>query len=182
MKVGGMIGYYPGTIWLDFGIVRVKGQGHEKVKLFLNRMEFGGMIGYYLGTIWLDFGIDRAKGQDQGHEKLNIIFLSNWHATNANNFIIQCPILWYAKVCALPSAHSSWLLILQLFAQIHSFPRLGFRLKKTGSEKTPLWTLRHNYQHISQMSDILLKKTLIKEIIACSIIMKYIVTCSPNAT
>jgi len=22
-------------------------------------------------------------------------------------FIIQCPILWYAKVCALPSAHSS---------------------------------------------------------------------------
>jgi len=33
--------------------------------------------------------------------------LSNWHATNANMFIIQCPILWYAKVCALPSAHSS---------------------------------------------------------------------------
>jgi len=31
MKFGGMIGYYPGTIWLDFGIDRVKGQGLEKV-------------------------------------------------------------------------------------------------------------------------------------------------------
>jgi len=32
MKFGGMIGHYPGTIWLDFGIDRVKGQsqGHEK--------------------------------------------------------------------------------------------------------------------------------------------------------
>jgi len=28
-------------------------------------------------------------------------------------FIIQCPILWYAKVCALPSAHSSLLLFLR---------------------------------------------------------------------
>jgi len=28
MKFGGMIGYYPG---IDFGIDRVKGQGHEKV-------------------------------------------------------------------------------------------------------------------------------------------------------
>jgi len=38
MKFGGMIGYYPGTIWLDVGINRVKGQGqgqdHEKVKIF----------------------------------------------------------------------------------------------------------------------------------------------------
>jgi len=36
MKFGGMIGYYTGTIWLDFGIDRVKGpgQGHEKVKIF----------------------------------------------------------------------------------------------------------------------------------------------------
>jgi len=34
MKFGGMIGYYQGTIWLDFGIDRVKGQGHEKVKIF----------------------------------------------------------------------------------------------------------------------------------------------------
>jgi len=36
MKFGGMIGYYPGTIWLDFGIDRVKGQGqgHEKVQIF----------------------------------------------------------------------------------------------------------------------------------------------------
>jgi len=33
MKFGGMIGYYPGTIWLDFGIDRVN--GHEKVKIFL---------------------------------------------------------------------------------------------------------------------------------------------------
>jgi len=32
MTYGGMIGYYPGTIWLDFEIDRVKGQGHEKVK------------------------------------------------------------------------------------------------------------------------------------------------------
>jgi len=30
MKFGGMIGSYPGTIGLDFGIDRVKGQGHEK--------------------------------------------------------------------------------------------------------------------------------------------------------
>jgi len=34
MKFGGMIGYYLGTIWLDFGIERVKGQGHEKVNIF----------------------------------------------------------------------------------------------------------------------------------------------------
>jgi len=34
MKFDGMTGYYPGTIWLDFGIDRVKGQGHEKVKIF----------------------------------------------------------------------------------------------------------------------------------------------------
>jgi len=36
MKFGGMVGCYPGTIWLDFGIDRVKGQGqaHEKVKTF----------------------------------------------------------------------------------------------------------------------------------------------------
>jgi len=34
MTFGGMISYYPGTIWLDFGIDRVKGQGHEKVKIF----------------------------------------------------------------------------------------------------------------------------------------------------
>jgi len=36
MKFGGMIGYYTGTIWLDFGIGRVKGQGqgHGKVKIF----------------------------------------------------------------------------------------------------------------------------------------------------
>jgi len=52
MKFGAMIGYYPGTIWLDFGIDRVKGQGHEQVNIFLNRMKFGGMIGYYPGTIW----------------------------------------------------------------------------------------------------------------------------------
>jgi len=34
MKFVGMIGYYPRTIWFDFGIDRVKGQGHEKVKIF----------------------------------------------------------------------------------------------------------------------------------------------------
>jgi len=36
MKFGGMIGYYPGTMWLDLVIDRVKGQGqgHEKFKLF----------------------------------------------------------------------------------------------------------------------------------------------------
>jgi len=34
MKFGGMIGYYPETIWLYFGIYRVKSQGHEKVKIF----------------------------------------------------------------------------------------------------------------------------------------------------
>jgi len=33
MKFGGMIGYYPGTIWLDFGI-EGQGQGHEKVRIF----------------------------------------------------------------------------------------------------------------------------------------------------
>jgi len=39
------------------------------------------------------------------HSTVN--FYQIWHATNAKMFIIQCPILWYAKVCALPSAHSS---------------------------------------------------------------------------
>jgi len=36
MEFGGMIGYYLGTIWSDFGIDRVKGQcqGHEKVTIF----------------------------------------------------------------------------------------------------------------------------------------------------
>jgi len=36
MKFGGMIGYYSGTIWFDFGIDLAKGQGqgHEKVKIF----------------------------------------------------------------------------------------------------------------------------------------------------
>jgi len=68
MQFGGMIGYYPGTIWLDFRINRVKGQGqgHEKVNILLNRMTFCGMIGYYPGTIWLDFGINRVKGQGHG--------------------------------------------------------------------------------------------------------------------
>jgi len=75
MKFVGMIGYYPGTIWFDFVIDRVKGQGHEQVKIFLNRMKFGGMIGYYPGTIWLDFGINRVKGQGRGHEKVKIFFL-----------------------------------------------------------------------------------------------------------
>jgi len=77
-------------------------------------MKFGGMFGYYPGNIWFDFGIDRVKGQCQGHEKVKILFLpwhgkllSNWHATNAKIFIIQCPLLWYAKVRALPSARSS---------------------------------------------------------------------------
>jgi len=76
MKFGGMIGNYPGTIWLEFGINRVKCQGHEKVKVMkmskssLNHMKFGGMIGYYPGTIWLDFGISQVKGQ--GLEKVNI--------------------------------------------------------------------------------------------------------------
>jgi len=39
MKFGGMVGYYPGNIWLDFGIDRVKsqGQGHEKAKMWLRR-------------------------------------------------------------------------------------------------------------------------------------------------
>jgi len=34
MKFRGMIDYYPGTIWLEFGIDRVKGQGQEKVNIF----------------------------------------------------------------------------------------------------------------------------------------------------
>jgi len=46
MEFGELIGYYPGNIWFDFGIDRVKGQGHEKVNILLNRMQFGGMIGY----------------------------------------------------------------------------------------------------------------------------------------
>jgi len=38
MIFGGMIGYYPRTIWLDFGIDRVKVQAHEKVpKKWLRR-------------------------------------------------------------------------------------------------------------------------------------------------
>jgi len=39
MKFGGMIGYYPGTIWPGFGIDRVKGQDHEKVKIFFESHE-----------------------------------------------------------------------------------------------------------------------------------------------
>jgi len=34
IQFGGMIGYYQVTIWLDFGIDRVKSQDHEKVKIF----------------------------------------------------------------------------------------------------------------------------------------------------
>jgi len=34
MTFGGMIGYYRGTIWLDFGIDQVKDQGYEKVNMF----------------------------------------------------------------------------------------------------------------------------------------------------
>jgi len=37
MQFGGMIGYYLGTIWLEFGTDRVKGQGHEKAKMWLRR-------------------------------------------------------------------------------------------------------------------------------------------------
>jgi len=75
MKFGGMIGYYMGTSWFDFGIDRVKGQGqgHGKVNILLNHTKFGGMIGYYPGTIWFDFGINRVKGQ--GHGKVIIFFL-----------------------------------------------------------------------------------------------------------
>jgi len=75
--VGGMIVYYPGTSWLDFGIDRVKGQGQRwwTGQIFLNHMEFGGMICYYPGTIWLDFGMNRVKGQGQGPGKVNIFFL-----------------------------------------------------------------------------------------------------------
>jgi len=54
-------------------------------------MKFGGMSVYYPGTIWFDFGIDRIKGQ--GHEKV--------------------PKKAAAKVCALPSARSSYYLDLQ---------------------------------------------------------------------
>jgi len=32
MKFGGMIGYYPGTIWLDFGIDRVKAKVMKRSK------------------------------------------------------------------------------------------------------------------------------------------------------
>jgi len=34
MTFGRMIGYYPGTIWLDFGIDRVKGQVQGQNLLF----------------------------------------------------------------------------------------------------------------------------------------------------
>jgi len=36
-------------------------------------------------------------------------------------FIIQCPIVWYAKVCALPSAHSSYMLDLDPVPLLHTF-------------------------------------------------------------
>jgi len=41
MEFGGMIGYHLGTIWLDLGIDRVKGQGqgHEKVTIFVEYYE-----------------------------------------------------------------------------------------------------------------------------------------------
>jgi len=73
MKFGGMIGYYPATIWLDFGIDRVKGQGqgHEKVRIFFESHEIWWddwlLSGDHLIRFW-----DRSG---QSHEKVNIFFL-----------------------------------------------------------------------------------------------------------
>jgi len=71
MKFGGMIGYYRGTIWLDFGIDRVKGQGHVKVNIFFEshdiRRDDWLLSGDHLIRFW-----DRSG---QGHEKVNIFFL-----------------------------------------------------------------------------------------------------------
>jgi len=83
-----------GYVWIAIYLYACYSHNSKSIKP--NHMTFGGMIGYYPGTILLDFGIDRGKGQ--GHEKVNIFFLrgqflSNWHATNAKMFIIQCPIL-----------------------------------------------------------------------------------------
>jgi len=47
----------------------------------------------------------------------------NWHATNAKMFITQCPILWYVKVCALPSAHFSLTLCYWISRPLFCFPR-----------------------------------------------------------
>jgi len=100
-----------------------------------NRMKFGGMVGFYPGTMitfwdqsgqrsksrkgqhllesheiwwddWLLSGNHVIRFWDQSGQRSRSC---NWHATNAKMFIIQCPLLWYAKVCALPSAHSSLL-------------------------------------------------------------------------
>jgi len=88
MKFGGMIAYYPVTIWLDFGIDRVKGQGqgHEKVNILFESHEIWWhdwllsgdhliRFRHKMFIIWSDFGIDRVKGQGQGHEKIKILFL-----------------------------------------------------------------------------------------------------------
>jgi len=86
---------------------------HNTKNIKPNRMKFGGMIGYYPGTICLNFGINRVKVKVKVMKRSKSSF---YHSTvnfypigmqNAKMFIIQCPILWYAKVCALPSARSS---------------------------------------------------------------------------
>jgi len=71
IEFGGMIGYYPGTIWLDFGIDRVK--GHEKVKIFFESHEIWWDDWLLSRDHLIRFWHDRVKGQ--GHEKVNILFL-----------------------------------------------------------------------------------------------------------
>jgi len=72
MTFGGMIGYYPGTIWLYFGIDRVKGQGHEKV-ILLESHEIWWDDWLLSGDHLIIFWDDRVKGQ--GHEQVKIFFL-----------------------------------------------------------------------------------------------------------
>jgi len=112
MKFGGMIGYYPGTIWLDFGIDRVKGQRSRS-------MSWKGQHILESHAIWWDDWLLSGdhfirfwdqSGQGHGHEKVKIFFFIQLACNYAKMFIIQCPIVWYAKVCALPSAHSSFYL------------------------------------------------------------------------
>jgi len=75
-----------------------------------------GPFDYILGSIGSKVKVMKRPKSSFYHQ-----FVSNWHATNANMFITQCPILWYAKVCALPSARSSLLVILHVFLFIWMF-------------------------------------------------------------
>jgi len=110
MKFSGMIVYYPGTIWLDFGIDRVKGQGHEKVNIFFESHEIWLddwlSSGDHLMTFW-DRSGQRSRSTSYFYHSTGT-FLSNWHATNAKMWLrrrytlYQVPVLVHFCCSVMP--------------------------------------------------------------------------------